>query len=540
LVCGTQKSRALSTMLWQLLCALCLALGSTLPATSQKPNIVILVIDDVGWADVSYHGGDFPTPNLDALMRSGVELNRYYVQPVCSPTRSAIMSGRYPHKTGMQHFTTLTPGSFGHLPTQAEGTSTMAELLRDQGYATHAIGKWHLGYSTWEHTPTGRGFDTYTGYLQGAIDYYTHGISSSILIKSKKLPQIFGLDFWQNRSAFQGTNGTYSVDYYEGAHAKVLRDHDAAGEDAKPLFIYYAHESIHEPLQLPPPSRGAAEKCKAVNATKNRNTLCQMMSVLDSSVGQFVEDLKARNLWENTVMWVTSDNGGMTAFVDGGVSSASSNYPLRAGKTTLYEGGVRGVAFVTGGLVPEAARGSVRNDLMHAVDIVPTLAPLAGAKLPSNVDGIDMWEAITTGKAGGREELPVNINPDCAACIAGPNEARGLPLIPTYSALIKGDMKLILGTPGPLYDGWWSNGNYSWEHADKADAQAKVHLYNLTADESERHDLAEANPEVVAMMKERINFHQSKAQGFHAPQSNIPHLRALPQLHDDTWAPWVA
>merc|ERR1719305_1446381 len=130
----------------------------------------MMVLDDVGWTDVGYHGSDFPTPVIDQLAtKDGVRLENYYVQQVCSPTRSALMTARYPFRTGMQHSTTLTPGTLAALPAD---TPTIAEALKSKGYDTHAIGKWHLGYASWDNTPLGRGFKTYNGYLQGACDYY--------------------------------------------------------------------------------------------------------------------------------------------------------------------------------------------------------------------------------------------------------------------------------------------------------------------------------------------------------------------------------
>ena len=138
------------------------------------------------------------------------------------------MSGRWPFRTGMQHFGTVAPGSEAHLPTEAEGVQSMAEMLKAQGYETHAIGKWHLGYADWGYTPTGRGFDSHTGYFQGAIDYYSHTFSTAIGVRpgKKHVPKLSGLDFWRNRSAFEGTNGTYSVNYYEGAHKEILASYD--------------------------------------------------------------------------------------------------------------------------------------------------------------------------------------------------------------------------------------------------------------------------------------------------------------------------
>ncbi|CAE8600890.1 unnamed protein product, partial [Polarella glacialis] len=113
---------------------------------AKSPNVVLLVLDDIGWADVGYHGGNFPTPNIDKLAKTGVELDRMYVMPQCSPTRAAIMTGRYSFRTGLQHFETLLPGATGGIPS---GTPTIADTFKSAGYATHMVGKWHIGYSKW-------------------------------------------------------------------------------------------------------------------------------------------------------------------------------------------------------------------------------------------------------------------------------------------------------------------------------------------------------------------------------------------------------
>jgi len=510
---------------------------------AKQPHSVVMVLDDLGWADVSFHGSEFPTPNIDSLAKSGVTFNRYYVQPVCSPTRSAIMSGRWPFRTGMQHFMTVAPASDAHLPTDAK---TIAELLQDQGYSTHMLGKWHLGSSKWEYTPTGRGFDSFTGYHQGAIDYYSKNFSLSLI----GLPGYFsGLDFWQNRTAWWGTNDSYSMELYQDAALRILDNYNSTAADAKPLFFYYAHQNIHEPLQLPKPDRGASTACAHVTETKDRNILCQMMFALDSAIGEFVDVLKKKKMWEDTIMWVTTDNGGMVAYQEGGVASASSNYPFRAGKVSLYEGGVRGVSFVTGGdnVLPTKARGAVRNDLMHAVDILPTLIPLARSPtIPapdlSGVDGLDMWETIANGKPGSRVELPLNINPHCLFCKLGsltnvhPNLTA--PLVTNFSAIISGDWKLVFGDAGPFYDGWWSSDNYTWTPAASSEANTTIHLFNLAEDESEHHNLAAYHPEIVNTLLQRIAFYADPENGFKKPQFMFPSPKGFPINHNGTWAPF--
>lgn len=145
----------------------CTLLAAATEAVPSKPHVVLLVLDDAGWADVGYHGGDFPTPNIDRLARGGVRLEGVYVMPQCSPTRSALLTGRYSFRTGMQHFTTIFPGSEAAVPLEVP---MLPEIMQINGWSTHMIGKWHVGYASVANTPTGRGFNSFVGYLQGQIE----------------------------------------------------------------------------------------------------------------------------------------------------------------------------------------------------------------------------------------------------------------------------------------------------------------------------------------------------------------------------------
>ena len=202
-----------------------MGLASVRPAT--KPHLVMMAIDDLGWTDVGFHGGNFPTPNIDALAKDGVKLDKYYVQQVCSPTRSALMTARYPFRTGLQHVTTLAPGTEAKIPSD---TATIAEVLKSVGYSTHAIGKWHLGYAGWENTPLGRGFDSYAGYLQGGEDYYTHEVRG-------------GFDLWRNKTAAWDVQGNHSTPFFMDEAKRVLDSHNPA----TPMFMYFAHQEVHAP-----------------------------------------------------------------------------------------------------------------------------------------------------------------------------------------------------------------------------------------------------------------------------------------------------
>jgi len=380
------------------------------------------------------------------------------------------------------------------------------------------VGKWHLGYASWDYTPTGRGFDTFAGYLQGQIDYYT---------KKMGLGNVQGLDLWRNQTLADDQVGNYSMDFYMEEAARMLDTRD----QSKPFFMYFAHQEIHIPLQAPPEPE-YAELCADVTATGNRNTLCQMTARLDRSIGDFVDMLKARDMWENTLLWVTTDNGGMTQWQDDFPASASSNFPLRGGKATLFEGGVRGVSFVSGGFLPTSAAGRVVNGLLQHVDIPATMAALAGAQIPS-ADGLDVWDVVAHGAESPRTEVPVNIDPeDCA-------QANGA----AYNALISGKWKLISGMAG-MYDGWWSNGNYTHEDPSAIATNvtvdgASVWLFDLDQDPNERTNVAAENHAVVSSMLGRVAEFAQTDNGFVHAQENKPDVRSFPVLHHGAWAPFL-
>jgi len=512
---------------------------------SKPPHLVMMVLDDVGWADVGYHGSDFPTPNIDRLAMQGLRLEKYYVQQVCSPTRSALMTGRYPFHTGMQHCTTLMPGSSAKLP---EDVPTIAETLRAAGYSTAAIGKWHLGYDSWDATPTGRGFDSWAGYLQGQTDYYN---------KTVAVGTMSGVDFWRNRTcAWEETaENKYSMDFYMREAERLLDER----QPEKPLFLYFAHQQLHIPLEGPREPEYAEECSKHIKITDpdglNRHTLCTMMNRLDRAIGDFEQMLKQRGLWENTLIWVTTDNGGMTQYAPDFPRSASSNFPLRGGKTTLFEGGVRGVSFLTGGLLPANASGKEYSGLLQHVDISETMAHLAGTQL--RADGVDVWSAITSGGPSPRTEAPLNVDVSRLAKLCTLMDKPNEPTVPevgrrlsdralgrqNYSAIIHGDWKLINGYSG-FYDGYWSNGPYLHTEADfytqgpvKMGGEV-VWLFDLQKDPEERRNVAATNPTVVARLQARLLELAEPAAGYRDPQDNVPSLRALPSHHNGTWAPW--
>lgn len=526
-------------------------------AGAAKPHVVLLVLDDLGWADVGYHGSNFPTPNIDRLASEGVKLERMYVMPQCSPTRAAIMTGRYSFRTGLQHFTTISPGASPGLPDDSE---TLAQVFQGAGYATHMIGKWHLGYSMWSQTPLGKGFDTFYGYLQGQVDYYNRTIPTcgpamclfrvNKHFSSKFGPAAAGYDFWDGRTPVTEDFGKYTVDKYEARLERVLRPYGYKDPPSKPFFLYFAEQQLHIPLQAPPDAKHL-EACSGVvggTSSVNRTVLCSMASRLDESVGRLEEFLKRYGVWNETLIFAVADNGGMTQWGSDWPASASSNWPLRGGKTTVFEGGVRVPAFLSGGALPAAARGRTSGQLLHATDILPTLAGFAGVPVRSQHDGVNAWSAIVYGGKPCRTEVPLNI---------GRNPLGGLPWLVShlahdgamnYSALISWPWKVFVGDPYIKFgirmnesrrDGYWGVEPYNYTAPDE-DLHLPFRLYNLEQDEIEQHNLAESPQHQVVLKKlvSRVEWYASKDNGWVQPQPNMPWQRANPMFHSWTWAPF--
>jgi len=424
-----------------------------------------MIADDLGHNDLGIHGAEWETPNLDELFTEGLNFTNYYVQCTCSPSRVALMTGRYPFRMGVQSMMTFPPGTTAHIPLSEK---TWAEQLKQVGYNTHYIGKWHLGYASWDYTPTHRGFDSYTGYMQGGQDYYLHNLSMKVGDEHYN-----GFDFWHNTTLVPDVKGLYSNDLFLGRALEIL---DAAQE---PFALEVAFQEVHAPLESPSPGRNTSH-CESDTSYLPRRTYCRMASVLDESVGLIISKLKAKGLYDNTLIVFTTDNGGMPendfisiiAWLKGTniASSVGSNYPFRAGKGTLFEGGMRGVAVLSGGRLPDKLRGTTTSALHHAVDMPVTVMQLAGATIPAKVDGIDIFsEAV-------HDELLLDIEP------ARTNK---IPMPSTHSAR-KGDMKYIRFLP--LYDGWYKEGHLVEDKPWLKDCIIGC-VFNVTADPYEKENL---------------------------------------------------
>ncbi|XP_012944881.1 arylsulfatase J [Aplysia californica] len=392
-------------------------------SNQKRPNIIFVFADDYGFNDIGYHGSQISTPTLDKLASDGVKLENYYVQPLCSPTRSQLMSGRYQIHTGLQHriFRSEQPNG---LPLDSP---TMADKMKEAGYATHMVGKWHLGFYKDEYLPWNRGFDSYFG---------------------------------------KGTS---------------LEN---------PLFLYLAYQSVHEPLQVP-------------EEYERQYT--------------HIQDSKRRSY---------ADNGGARR-------GGANNFPLRGGKSTLWEGGIHGVAFVTGGRVP--AKGTVNRELIHVTDWFPTLVGLAQGSLNGTkpLDGVDQWDTISNGTPSKRTVLLHNIDPM--------SSNHGVPLYnDTFDTSVRaairvGHMKLITGAPG---NGSWvppPGQTQAVPSEPNTSPDKNVWLFNITADPTEHHDLSDQMPGTVRTLLGYLQRFDQTAVPILFPALD---KNSNPALHGGVWGPW--
>ena len=341
-----------------LLVALALCLLYTPPAQAQAkkrpPNIVILLADDLGYADVGFHGcKDIPTPHIDALAQRGVRFSSGYVSgPYCSPTRAGMLTGRYQNRFG--HEFNPGPNQAG-LPTTEV---TLAQRLRAMGYATGLVGKWHLGATAKMH-PTARGFQEFYGFLGGAHSYFTSA----------------GLQ--------RGTEPVTEKEYLTDALAReALGFIDKHANE--PFFLYLAFNAVHTPMD-------ASDKYlkRFTNIPdKTRRTYAAMLSAMDDAIGQVTAKLREKGLEEDTLIIFFSDNGGPTMV--GTTINGARNFPLRGSKRQLFEGGIR-VPFVIAwkGRLPA---GKVYEQPIIALDIFPTALAAAGKDVPVDwkIDGVNL------------------------------------------------------------------------------------------------------------------------------------------------------
>ena len=246
---------------------LCVFLCDLVEATA--PNIVVIVADDLGWNDVGYHGSEIKTPHIDSLAASGVKLQNYYLQPICTPSRSQLLSGRYQIHTGLQH-SVIWPGVPNCLPTDIP---TLADKLKETGYSTHAVGKWHVGFYKKECTPTYRGFDTFFGFLNGHENYFDHSMGGAYDFHDIRYGEETDTDVYK---------GQYSTHLFIRRAQEIAMKHVEMNSE-KPLFTYLAYQAVHGPLQAP---QSYIEQYKHEDfVDDDRRIFAAMASAMDEGIG---------------------------------------------------------------------------------------------------------------------------------------------------------------------------------------------------------------------------------------------------------------
>lgn len=436
---------------------------SVLPAgaAAPKPNIVFLLADDLGWSDVSYHGGEIKTPNLDQLAARGAKLEQFYVQPVCSPTRAALLTGRYPMRHGLQVGVVRPWAQYG-LPLEEQ---TLAQGLKQAGYFTAICGKWHLGHFQKPYLPTERGFDHQYGHYNGALDYFTHERDG-------------GLDWHRNGEACREEG--YTTELIGNEAVRLIENHDFK----RPLFLYVAFNAPHTPLQARPED---LELYKHI-PNRNRRAYAAMVHCEDLQVGRIVNAIEKRGVTPNTLFIFSSDNGGP-------LGSGATNGRLRAGKGTVYEGGIRVAAFATWpGHIPA---GAVIHEPLHIVDWYPTLLKLAGATVTQQMplDGKNIWPVLTQGARTPHADILLNTTPN-------------------HGAIRSGDWKLVLNGGRPEAAGETSPEPAAPKRKAKranVGGSETVELFNLAEDPFEQRNLATQYPEKVSDLRARLDAYARQA-----------------------------
>ena len=452
------------------------------PANSAKPNIVVILIDDQGWADVGYNNDKVHTPNIDQLAKGGIVFKQHYVMPQCTPTRVALITGRYPSRFGGAAM------AASNAPAFPMGTPTIASMLKQNGYDTCLSGKWHLG-SDFKHGPNHFGFDHSYGSMTGAVGMYDHRYRQGK----------FNETWHRNLELIEGfENGTHATDLVANEAIQFIKN-----KRDNPFFLYVPFQSVHTPLdergkfvdrptQLDPENKDRwldedkiewfndpAGKIQSEPDPEKRLFLAATYH-LDSAIGKIVKALDESGQRDNTLILYSSDNGpqvnwGGNAYPDDlKLTKFNQPLPMRGKKVDVWEGGIHVPGFANW---PSRLKPGHANAPMHIVDWFPTLAKLVGDQeyQTNELDGVDIWPVVSgTGNLDTR------------------------PLYWTWStrtnrwALRYGDWKIVkygVGAPGAVSE---------WQ------------LFNLKSDPKESLNVASDHPEIASELHGHYLEHRKK------------------------------
>jgi len=427
--------------------------------SQPKPNFVIVFADDLGYGDLGTFGHPtIKTPNLDRMAVEGQKWTNFYAAAsVCTPSRAALLTGRLPIRSGMtsNKSRVLFPNSVNGLPASE---ITLAEQLKQAGYATAAIGKWHLGHKE-QYLPTNNGFDYYFGIpYSNDMDHVTNtkywDVADSIPYEDYNVPLIRNTEIIERPANQHTITKRYSEEAVE-----FIREHSD-----EPFFVYLAHNLPHIPLFASEEFRGTSE----------RGLYGDVVEEIDHGVGQIVQALEEEGLADNTIVVFTSDNGPWLPFKTHGGSAGL----LYAGKGTTWEGGMREpTVFWSPGYVKPA----VISGLGSTMDLFTTFSAMAGVPLPDDriMDGVDLSATLRDGEESPRENMFYYRGPELYAVRLGDYKAHYI-----------------------------TQGEYG-QFGEREEHDPPL-LYNLSHDPSEQYNIAEDHPEVIQQIEALVREHQSK------------------------------
>ncbi|XP_070542473.1 arylsulfatase B-like [Ptychodera flava] len=473
---------------------------------ADKPHILHIVADDLGWDDISWHNADMITPNLQDLADNGVILDNMYVQTSCSPTRSCLMSGYYAANIGSQHLV-YKPDLPHGLPTWL---TTLPDMLQAQGYTTYGIGKWHLGYCNDSYIPTNRGFDHFYGFYLGSVDYWSHRTSEKGPYGTGKYN---GFDFRDDgeRVEGEGIDGVYTSVLFKERLNKIVAEHDAS----TPMYMYLAFQLPHSPVTVPE-EYAALYNDRVSN--EDRRIYSGQVTFMDEIIGCVRAAMEDAGMWDDTLLLFHSDNGG-------DVRHAASNFPLRGNKGSYFDGGIKAAALAYGKGIEKT--GYVNREMIHAVDVFPTFVEAAGGTVDFDIDGVSALPTITRGVQSDRDGFLITIDEEFPGMSFG-------------AGLRAGKWKYMEGYPAFRYPEKhlsWYNTPYHGEHGHgpklpQDPATTKVWLFDMAEDPMEMNNVADLYPDVVKMLSEELDKHRETAWTDFPPDDP----RCDPALTDGWWS----
>ena len=423
--------------------------------SADRPNIVIILTDDLGWGDVSYHGGFIPTPNIDQLAEDGVELNRFYANPVCSPTRASLLTGLHIFNHGVVRPFMNPAAEQTGMPPELK---IMPQYFKEAGYQTALSGKWHLGMAKEEFWPTNRGFDTSYGHMSGGIGYFDHTAAGR-------------LDWHRNGKSLEEEG--YSTELIANEAINIIQNKDKD----RPLFLYVAFNAPHTPIEAPLKN---IESFAYLDDKKDQ-VYAANVNALDFEIGKILKAIEEEGILNETIILFFSDNGPVfdidpivKVIAPNLINAKGSTAGLKGSKTSAFEGGIRVPAVIWWKGVIEKSKS---DQFFFVQDILPTLLSASGISISNNTkfDGKDKWINLTTN-----------------TIIPPENAFIGSRVISDERALFNDEWKLYSSKPQLI------------------PVSASYKLFNIIKDPYEKNDLSEVKSEVFKKMKKTITSYEER------------------------------